>query len=250
MSADDYIWGVHPVCEMLENHPGRVTEVIFLKEPRSGGLLRARKLAARKRIKVSRPARPPEVMRGRTHQGIAARVSAFPILALEELTERLPADRPPLLIALDRIQDPGNLGAVIRSAAAAGADGVVVSRDNSAPPGGAVMKSSAGTAARIPIARVTNMARTLDALKERGLWIYGADSGGEPVWQTDLSGPACLVMGGEHRGLRPIIRERCDFIVSVPMAAGVESLNVSAAAAVLLFEAARQRGLAINPADG
>jgi 23S rRNA (guanosine2251-2'-O)-methyltransferase len=177
-------------------------------------------------------------------------VSAFPVLGLAELAARLPREEAALLVALDQVQDPGNAGAIIRSAAAAGAHGVIIGRDRSAPPGGAMMRSSAGAAARIPVATAANLARTLDFLKDEGLWIYGADRDGKSVWEIDLSGPACIVMGGEHRGLRPLVRERCDFIVSVPMAAGVESLNVSAAAAVILFEATRQRGLAKKTSRG
>jgi len=237
----DYIWGVHPVCEQLIHQPESVAEILLLKEIRPDTLGRIKKLAARTGARIKRVDRLPKPLREVSHQGVAARIKAFATLSLTELLARIAPDTAPLVVALDRIQDPGNLGAIIRTCAAAGVDGIITTRDQSAPLGGTVLKASAGTAARVAISQVTNLARALETIKEKGFWIYGAASGGEPIWQTDMRGPACLLLGNEHQGIRPLLRKNCDFMVSIPMAAGVDSLNVSAAAAVMVFEAVRQR---------
>jgi 23S rRNA (guanosine2251-2'-O)-methyltransferase len=144
---------------------------------------------------------------------------------------------------LDRVTDPRNLGAVARSADGAGATGIVVPAHGSAVVTPAVARASAGAVEHLPIAVVTNLARYLEEVKGGDLWVYGAagDDGVQSMWETDLSGGVALVFGAEGKGLRPLVRRTCDALVSVPLAGSVESLNVSVAAAVLLFEARRQR---------
>ena len=176
----------------------------------------------------------------RDHQGVLVAVEPYRYADAYELA----ASEKPLLAVLDRVTDPRNLGAVCRSAEGAGATGVVVPAHGSAVVTPAVARASAGAVEHLPIAVVTNLARYLEEVKRGDLWVYGAagEEGATPMWQTDLSGGLALVLGAEGKGLRPLVRRMCDGLVSIPLAGNVESLNVSVAAAVLLYEARRQRG--------
>jgi 23S rRNA (guanosine2251-2'-O)-methyltransferase len=171
------------------------------------------------------------------HQGVVAEVEPYPYAGARELLRE-----GSLLIALDQVQDPRNLGAVARSAEVAGANGLVIPERRSAAVTAATCKASAGAVEHLAIAHVRNLADWLGEAKEAGFWIWGADAGGEqPPWDADLRGSTVLVLGGEGKGIRPRVAESCDGIVALPVKGRVESLNVSAAAAALLFEAARQR---------
>jgi 23S rRNA (guanosine2251-2'-O)-methyltransferase len=176
----------------------------------------------------------------RDHQGVLALVEPYRYADAYELAA---AERP-LLAVLDRVTDPRNLGAVARSADGAGATGVVVPAHGSAVVTPAVVRASAGAVEHLPVAVVTNLARYLQEVKGGDLWVYGAATGegARSMWDTDLSGGAALVFGAEGKGLRPLVRRTCDALVSIPLAGRVESLNVSVAAAILLYEAKRQRG--------
>jgi len=175
----------------------------------------------------------------RDHQGAVAVVEPYRYADAYELAS---AERP-LIAVLDRVTDPHNLGAVCRSAEGAGATGVVVPAHGSAVVTPAVARASAGAVEHLPIAVVTNLARYLDEVKGADLWVYGAaGEGGASMWETDLSGGLALVFGAEGKGLRPLVRRTCDALVAIPLAGSIESLNVSVAAAVLLYEARRQRG--------
>ncbi|MFN8223570.1 MAG: 23S rRNA (guanosine(2251)-2'-O)-methyltransferase RlmB [Gaiellales bacterium] len=172
------------------------------------------------------------------HQGIVAWCSPYPYADVWELLAR-PA---PLLCCLDQVTDPRNLGAVIRAAAGAGATGVVVPAHGSATVTPAVCRSSAGAVEQLPVAVVPNLARWLGEAKGPELWAYAAVADGETsLWETDFTGGTALVFGAEGKGVRPLVRKTCDATVSIPLAHGIESLNVSVAAAVVLYEAARQR---------
>jgi 23S rRNA (guanosine2251-2'-O)-methyltransferase len=174
----------------------------------------------------------------RDHQGVVARVEPYRYADAYELAR---VDKP-LLAVLDQVTDPHNLGAVCRSAEGAGATGVVVPAHGSAVVTAAVARASAGAIEHLPIAVVTNLARYLEEVKGPDLWIYGAARDGDtPMWKADLSGGAALVFGAEGKGLRPLVKRTCDFLVSIPLTGAVESLNVSVAAALLLYEARRQR---------
>ena len=179
-----------------------------------------------------------ELVGTRDHQGVAARIEPFRYADAWALAV---AERP-LLVVLDKVSDPRNLGAVCRSALGAGATGVVVPAHGSAVVTPAVARSSAGAVEHLPIAVVTNLARYLEEVKGPQLWVYGA-AGDAPddLWDTDLSGGVAIVLGAEGTGLRPLVRRTCDALVSIPLEGPVESLNVSVAAAVFLFEARRQR---------
>ena len=172
----------------------------------------------------------------RDHQGVVARVEPFRYADAYEL-----AAGEPLLVALDQVTDPRNLGAVIRSAEGAGATGVILPAHNSARVTPAVARSSAGAVEHLPVAVVPNLARYLNEVKGSRLWVYAADAGGQPMADTDLSGGLSLVFGAEGKGIRPLVRRACDASVSIPLSGRIESLNVSVAAAVLLYEAKRQR---------
>jgi 23S rRNA (guanosine2251-2'-O)-methyltransferase len=172
----------------------------------------------------------------RDHQGVVARVEPFRYADAFEL-----AAGEPLLVCLDQVTDPRNLGAVIRSADGAGATGVVLPAHNSARVTPVVARSSAGAVEHLPVAVVPNLSRYLNEIKGPTLWVWAADAGGTPMGQADLAGGLALVFGAEGKGIRPLVRKACDGAVSIPLAGQVESLNVSVAAAVLLYEAKRQR---------
>jgi len=182
--------------------------------------------------------------RTHAHQGVIALAaikdycSVSDILAIAK--ER---NEPPFIVMCDEISDPHNLGAVIRSAECVGAHGVIIPKRRSAGLTSIVEKTSAGAVEHVAVARVANLASAIEELKAAGVWVYGtAADGANPLWKTDLTGPACFVIGSEGAGMGRLVREKCDFLVSIPMKGKVSSLNASAAAAVLLYEALRQRG--------
>lgn len=180
---------------------------------------------------------------GVRHQGCLARVGAAQSLNEDGLDAVVSGVSQPLVVVLDQVQDPHNLGACLRSAAAAGAHAVVMPRDRSVGLTPTVRKVAAGGAELVPVARVTNLARTLRRLQDNGLWVVGmADSAATPLDQVDLRGGLALVLGSEGRGIRQLTRRTCDTLASIPMVGGVASLNVSVATGVCLFEALRQRG--------
>ena len=179
----------------------------------------------------------------RSHQGVIAVAAAQRYATVEDILQKA-ADRgePPLVVVCDEISDPHNLGAIIRTAECAGAHGVIIPKRRSAGLTVIVAKTSAGAVAHVPVARVPNLPALLKELKEEGVWVFGAAMGGAtPLYQADLKGPAAIVIGSEGSGLGRLVEENCDFTVSIPMFGKINSLNASAAAAVLLYEAVRQR---------
>jgi 23S rRNA (guanosine2251-2'-O)-methyltransferase len=247
--SEDLLWGIHPVFEALQKEPGRFSEIILQKERRGTKLEEIIGMARSRKIKISFVDSIHLVGEGASqvrHQGIVARISEAVFITLEDLVKKS-ADLKhngitPRLIACDSLQDPHNLGAIIRSALASGANGVVVTRERSAPIGGTAAKSSAGAVSHIDICQVTNLTTALKMLKEAGFWIFGAvkDEDAQSLYQADLSVPACLVVGSEGKGIRPLVKKECDVLISIPMAGTLDSLNSSVAAAVILFEAMRQ----------
>lgn len=179
---------------------------------------------------------------GPEHHGIAACAAAMEYASLESLLAAAEAaGEPPFLVMLDGVEDPQNLGAVIRSALVAGCHGLIIPRHRAAALNATVLRASAGAAAHLPVARVANLNQALAMLQEAGCWAVAADMDGEPMWQTDLRGPLVLVLGSEGAGVSPLLKRNCDRVAAIPMRSGLGSLNVSAAAAVLLYEALRQR---------
>ena len=180
---------------------------------------------------------------GLKHQGVVAQYAAPQNLGEGDLDELLGKVENPLLLVLDGVQDPHNLGACLRSAGAAGVAAVIVPRDRAVGVTAVVRKASAGAADQVPLIRVTNLARTLKTLKDAGVWIVGlAGEAEKSLYEMDLKGPIAIAMGGEGDGLRRLSREHCDYLAKIPMTGIVESLNVSVATGVALFEAVRQRG--------
>lgn len=239
------IFGLHAVRIMLERHPERV-RTVRLAERRDDLRLRAiEELARNQQRPVERvDAHALKKLLGEVvHQGVAADITPLPPWGEDELLAALQTASAPLLLALDGVQDPHNLGACLRSADACGALAVIVPKDRAAQLTPAARKVAAGAAETTPVVAVTNLVRTLKLLKEAGLWVVGADAAAErSADAVDLKGPAVLVLGAEGAGLRHLTRQNCDFLVRLPQLGAVESLNVSVAAGMLLYETARQRG--------
>jgi 23S rRNA (guanosine2251-2'-O)-methyltransferase len=231
--VQEIIYGLRPVVEALKSRRRRVLEVLDATGDRS-----VREAAGGLPIKKVPRSRVDELARGGVHQGVVARAEPYPYSGLEEIV----AAPEPLVLVLDGVTDPRNLGAVLRAADGAGASGVVIPKDRAVGVTAAAVKASAGASEHVRVARVTNLRRAVDRIKEAGVWVYAAEVGGTPHTGLDLSGPVALVLGSEGRGVRRLVREGCDGAVSVPMLGAVESLNVAVAAAVLLYEARRQRG--------
>jgi 23S rRNA (guanosine2251-2'-O)-methyltransferase len=237
------ICGINPVLEALAAGTRHFDRLLVVKGLRSRRLSDAIGRATRLGIPLRFEMRETldRLAGGVPHQGVIAIVSAKPVLTLEELLSE--ASNPALLLALDGVEDPRNLGAILRSAEAAGADGALLPERHSAGLSETVGRASAGAVEHVRVARVGNLVQSLEALKSRGIWVVGFDASGSERWdQVDLKRPVCLVLGGEGRGIRRLVREHCDHLVSIPHFGYVNSLNVSVAAGIALYEAVRQRG--------
>ena len=200
-------------------------------------------LAMKRGIAVTRSVRERITkLAGHTHhQGVVLRISEFPYAELETLLEKPLAEREPLVV-LDSVQDPQNLGAVLRSACFLGAKGVIIPKDRSAPVSHTVIKIASGATAYVPIARVTNVARALQKLKSAGYWVVGLEiNASKKPYDADLTVPLCLVIGNEQKGIRLLVKSECDLLVKIPAAGPLESLNAASAATVALYEVLRQR---------
>lgn len=238
---EDYIAGRNAVTEALKS--GRpLDSVLVAKGDRQGsiGAIIAKCRQAGVPIKEV-DSRKLDAM-APNHQGVIAVAACKEYAALEDLF-RLAEERgeKPFFIVCDELEDPHNLGAILRTAEAAGAHGVIVPRRRAAGLTSTVYKASAGAVEYVPVARVANIADTLRELKKQGLWIYGLDMDGETWCQTDLTDAMALVVGSEGRGISRLVREQCDFILSLPMAGQINSLNASVACGIMLYEVARQR---------
>jgi 23S rRNA (guanosine2251-2'-O)-methyltransferase len=242
------VYGVHAVRALLRRHAARVSSVTIAegREPRIAEL-QTRAQNAGKTVKRASPATFRQLFGDAVHQGVYAEIEPLPPWREEELLAGIAArleagDAPPFILVLDGVQDPHNLGACLRTADACGALAVVIPKDRAVQLNATVRKVAAGAAETTPLAVVTNLARTLRLMKDAGLWIVGADAEADKLaHETDLKGPVALVMGAEGAGLRQLTRDTCDFLVRLPQAGTVESLNVSVATGMLLYEAQRQR---------
>ena len=233
------VHGINPTVEALR--AGTVTEV-WASGRASRRTAQVVQRANRAGITVHRvnPAELDRLVSGAAHQGVAAKVTAPQRYSVQDIVST--GSAAPLIVVLDGVEDPQNLGAVARAAEAAGVDGMIVQTRRAAPVGAAATKASAGALAHVRLAAVVNIARALDELKAAGVWIVGLDDGADRAYHTlDLSQPTALVVGAEGKGLRRLVRERCDWLASIPMRGLVSSLNVSVAAGIVLFEAVRQR---------
>jgi 23S rRNA (guanosine2251-2'-O)-methyltransferase len=244
MSAPALVYGLHAVRTLLQRSSGRLRRLQVDARRDDARLRELLQLAQQNGVKPERI--DAKQIAGRlgdvAHQGVLAEVDPLPPWREDELLDAVGAAQDPLVLVLDGVQDPHNLGACLRTADACGALAVVVPRDRAAGMNATVRKVAAGAAETMPLATVTNLARTLRLLKDAGLWIVGADmQGRELAWESDLTGSKALVMGGEGDGLRELTRKSCDLLVRLPQAGCVESLNVSVACGMLLYEAMRQR---------
>jgi 23S rRNA (guanosine2251-2'-O)-methyltransferase len=239
-----FICGINPVREALRARPDQVVEILL--EP--GVHRRLEEIATLAReagvpIQNGSHERLARLSEGATHQGVVAKVADFQYASLLDLVSRArEAGRVPLLVLLDGIADPHNLGAIVRSAHALGADGVVIPQDRAVGVTPVVAKASAGAIEHCPVARVVNLSRAIGDLQREGLWVVAAaPDGTEPIGGVDLTGPMALVLGSEGSGLRPLVRSHCDRVLQIPMEGHLGSLNASAAAAIALYEVQRQR---------
>jgi 23S rRNA (guanosine2251-2'-O)-methyltransferase len=243
----DLAYGIHAVRALLTLRPQRIQRVMLAEGRETAARLQELRVLAQQagvEVVVADLGELDRLADGARHQGAVAEVAPWagdPETQLEQALEAAGA-APPLLLVLDGVTDPHNLGACLRSADAAGVAAVIVPRDRAAGLTPVVRKVAAGAAESVPLIAVVNLARTLRELKERGLWLIGTcDDAPRTLYDADLSGPTVLVMGAEGEGMRRLTREACDELVSIPMGGAVESLNVSVAAGVTLFEAVRQR---------
>jgi 23S rRNA (guanosine2251-2'-O)-methyltransferase len=241
------VYGVNPVRELLRATASEVSE-LWLAEgsTRAVAFGELERLARAAGAKVrGAPRQKLDRLAGTDrHQGVVAVVAEFRYAGLEDLLARAArSGRPPLLVVLDGVEDPHNLGAIVRSTHALGGHGVVIPKDRAVGVTPAASKAAAGAIERSAIARVTNITHALETLKEAGVWSIALAADGEkPLASLDLRGPTALVLGSEGEGLRPLVRRTCDFSARIPMTGEIDSLSVSASGAVALYEAARQRG--------
>ncbi len=243
-SGSHWLFGVQPVLEALKGKETKV-EKVWIAYGRSGeGLRKLLALASRRKVPVSFKDRPSlDEKAGTTkHQGVLALLAEIPFQRWEGFFAGLPAGTARFLALLDEVQDPHNLGAILRTAWAVGLEGLLLPKHRSSPVTPVVVKASAGTAGKVPLVRVGNAIHALERARAKGMTVVGADPRGEvSLFDADLRRDLCLVIGGEGRGLRPAVRKQCDLLVSIPMTGDLDSLNVSVAAAVLFYEVLRQR---------
>jgi 23S rRNA (guanosine2251-2'-O)-methyltransferase len=240
--------GIHAVREALE--AARPLDSVLIAKGRHGDRIEDLVRLARQRgvpVRFEDRAQVDRAAGTREHQGVVAFVAASPAASLEGLlTPREASKGPGLLVLLDGVEDPQNLGAIVRTSLAAGAQGVVIPERRAAGLTETVARASAGALAHLPVARVTNLSRAMEEMKEAGYWLVGLDERAQKRYtEVDLTLPVGIVLGGEGKGLHELVRERCDFVVSIPTKGPVRALNVSVAAGIVLFEAVRQRGTGI-----
>lgn len=237
---EDLVIGRNAVLELLRSDAQ--VETLYLQKGLTGTISKIAAMAREKGVvvKEANGVKLDNMCAHSNHQGVVAVTAGAHYSELEDIFARAGED-PVFLVVADEIEDPHNLGAIIRTAEAAGAHGLILPKRRSAGLTFTVTKTSAGAVSHLPIVRVANLATTIDLLKERGVWFYAADLDGTPWCETDYSGPCGLVVGSEGKGVGRLIREKCDFAVTLPMRGKVNSLNASVAAGIVLYEIARQR---------
>ena len=239
----DKIEGRNPVTEALKN--GRNIDKIYVKKgDKHGSIIPIIRMAREKGIAISETdvRRLDEMSETGAHQGIIALCAAAEYASVDDILKNAEKKgEPPFIVILDRITDPRNLGSVIRTANCAGAHGVIISKHDSASLTAVCAKASAGAVEYTPVARVTSLAKTIDELKKKNIWVTGADASGEvELYDADLKGAVAIVIGSEGEGISRLVLEKCDFKVKIPMKGNVNSLNASVAAALFIYEAVRQ----------
>ena len=240
MPGEDIVFGRGAVMELLRSE--RQIESLFVVREPEGLLLKISAIARDKGIPIKQVNRQKlDFMCAHgAHQGVVARISGHSYSELEDIYA-LAEDAPLFVVICDGIEDPRNLGAIIRCAESAGAHGLIIPKRRSVGLTGTVSKAAAGALAHLPVVRVTNLVATMDELKRRGVWFYAADMDGKAWCETDFSGSVGLVIGSEGGGVSRLVREKCDFAVSLPMRGKISSLNASVAAGIILYEVVRQK---------
>lgn len=244
--SNEFIYGIHAVKAVLAKEPERFIEAFVLKGRQDDRLMPILNELQMVGVSIQQMGRKAldDKARGANHQGVIARVKPAKQLNENDLDDILAQYETPLLLVLDGVTDPHNLGACLRNADAAGVAAVIVPKDKSAAMNATVSKVACGAAETVPLVRVTNLARTMRALQEQGIWFVGtAGEATHDIYQAKLTGPLAVVMGAEGDGMRRLTRETCDDLIKIPMAGTVSSLNVSVASGICLFEAVRQRAL-------
>lgn len=239
------IYGVHPVTEALKDG-GTIEKIALARGGKQNTIRTIVGLASWRKIPVVFTDREylDTTAGTRNHQGVICICEEYRYVDIDDIIRDSTSHTNALILILDGITDPQNLGSLIRSALCFGTAGLVIPENRSASVTPTVIKASAGAALHLPIARVVNIARTIDRLKEEGFWIYGADAdGGDPLGSPDYNNHVVLVLGSEGRGIRPLVRKKCDFLISIPMTDRLDSLNVSVAGGIILYEIARHRDI-------
>jgi 23S rRNA (guanosine2251-2'-O)-methyltransferase len=234
--------GINAVAEAIKAAPGKIERICVERGQKNPRIQEIIELARQSHIRISFEEKSwlDRKAEGARHQGVLCFAAEMTTLDTEEILER--AKSPGLLVILDGIEDPHNLGAILRSAEAAGTDGVFLPQHRSAALSAAVVTASAGAASHIKLARVPNIAQLIESLKKRGYWVTGLDADGSAsLWEIDLTVPTALILGSEGSGLHRLVKEKCDFVVSLPIRGAVSSYNVSVSAGIALYEALRQR---------
>lgn len=244
MTETDKIEGRNPVAEALKS--GRRIDKLYVKRgDKQGSIIPIIREAKRRGIPITEAdgGKLNEMSETKNHQGVIALVSPIEYAEVEDILNiAREKGELPFIVILDRINDPHNLGSVIRTANCAGVHGVIISKYDSVGVTATAMKASAGAAEFTPVARVSSLAKTIDELKEAGLWITGADASGDrSLYEADFKGPVAIVVGSEGSGISRLVAEKCDFLVNIPMKGNVNSLNASVAAALMIYEAAKRR---------
>ena len=244
--AEELLTGIHAVTAVLQHNPARVSQIYITDKRRNNRLDPLLDLVGKLQLPVKEVSRDKldKLADNQIHQGVIARCEALPARTESELIWDIKAlTHPAMLLVLDGVQDPHNLGACIRTLNGAGGDGIVIPKDRSAPVTSVVHKTASGAMETTPVYTVTNLSRTLQSLKsECGLWIFGTtDKAEKNLYQLDFRVPFALVLGAEGKGMRRLVEENCDELVSIPMQGSVNSLNVSVASGVCCYEALRQR---------
>lgn len=244
-SAEDRIEGRNPVMEALKSDR-EIDKILVQQGERHGSIVKIIAFAKEKKIVVQEVARQKldALSAIGNHQGIIAFAAMHQYVEIDEiLSKAAKKEEPPFVIIAEEITDPHNLGSILRTANAAGAHGVIISKRRSVGLTAAVAKASAGAVEYVPVAKVTNLSRTIEQLKKQGIWIVGTDTQGEQyLYQADLKGPIGLVIGSEGKGMSRLVKEKCDFLIKIPMKGEIDSLNASVAGGVVMYEVLRQRG--------
>ncbi len=244
--ANELIFGRNPVIEALK--ADKLIDVIFVNAEAGGSISLICKLAKERDILVKQvnEQKLNNMSNGASHQGVIAMGACAEYVSVEDIIEIAKSkNEDPFVIICDEIEDPHNLGAIIRTAEAAGAHGIIIPKRRSASLNNTVFKTSAGAASWLPVARVSNLPSAVDMLKENGLWIYGTDGAGENYSNVKLDGPIGLVIGSEGFGMGRLMKEKCDFLLSLPMNGKITSLNASVAAGIFMYEIVRQRNAVV-----